>query len=292
MPGFKIVPLGKSRYFQFEVATCDDYIFCHKEIDDAMSEISSLSNVAAMPILFKRALSYGGQIIFHKQEGFLNAWIEKVYGSGANSLTSKLIKFDGFVYNVAATDLFKSLESRCKPDFKDFITSGDKLIRIDINNRVIHTEKHDLEYDNIINTIPLDAFLRFCGIEPELDKKDLHTFVVETNELDFEGASELLVVDQNIDFFKCTRIAKKAYQFYSTSEIMNLPQYLNLLMNNYDILSATVVRDAIPLGEYEYNKLEDNGIYCVGSNAQWDDMMDLSSCILKIVRISNRFSKN
>ena len=61
------------------------------------------------------------------------------------------------------------------------------------------------------------------------------------------------------------------------------------MMNKFDILSATVVKKAIPLGDpNKHKELEQYGITCVGSSAQWDDMMDVSSCIKKLMRISNK----
>lgn len=286
LPEYRIIPIGKSRYYQYEVSTCDDYIFCHDEIEDFIKE-HSFSFGQIIPVFFKRALSYSGQIMFNKNEGFFDSWLSKVYGSSAHPAANKLIKFDSFVYNIACVDLFKNVEKKCKPDFRDFILDQNKIKHVDINNRIIHTNKGQLEYESIINTIPLDSMFNLCGIEHDLESRDLHTFVIETADLDFEGASELLVVDNNIDFFKCTRIGKQVYQFFSIEEIANLPKYLDLFVSKYDILSATVVRNAIPLSDHNKHKeLEQYGIMSVGSNAQWDDMMDVSSCIRRLIRMS------
>lgn len=286
LPDYAIIPLGKSRYYQFPVPTCDDYIFCHKDIDDFIIEVSKTKPI---PVFFKKALSYSGQIIFGRNEGFLNNWLNKIYGLDMNPNALTLTKLDSFVYNISATDIFKIVEKHCKQYFRAFIESGDKFKSIDVENKIIYTNKEQLGYDHIISTIPLDVMCEACGIEHKLESKDLHTFVVETPDLNFEGASELLVVDDNIDFFKCTRIGKQTYQFYCTKEIINLPSYLSLLMNRYDILNATVVRKAIPLGEPDQHRdLEQHGIFCVGSNAQWDDMMDISSCIRRLMRIASQ----
>jgi len=285
LPDYKIIPVGKSRYYQFPVATCDDYILCHKDIDDFIKDVAKTQMI---PVFFKRALSYSGQIIFGRNEGFVNNWLQKVYGEDRNPNALALTTLDTFVYNVSATDIFKIAEKECKQHFRKFIECGDKFKSIDTENQVLYTNKEQVPYEHIINTIPLDTIFNACNLDHNLESKDLHTFVVETNELDFEGASELLVVDDNIDFFKCTRVGKQTYQFYCMEEIIDLPAYLSLLMNNFDILSATVVRKAIPLGNYDTHKeLEQYGITSVGSNAQWDDMMDVSSCIRRLMRIAN-----
>ena len=287
LPDYIIIPTGKSRYFKYNVATCDDYIICHKEIDGFIHQFTTQFKAPIVAIFFKRALSYCGQLIFNKNE-FINAWIHKVYGNDGNPFTSELIKFDFFVYNISSTDLFKIIEPICKPHFKDFIQTNDSLNFIDINNKIIYTKHKQLEYENIISTIPLDAMFKYCNIQRELKSKDLHTFVVETESLNFEGASELLVVDDNIDFFKCTRLRETIYQFFSSIEIQNLPSYINLFINKYNLLSATVVRKAIPLGDIkQHEELNKYNIYCIGSNAQWDDMVDVSSCILRLLRFKS-----
>lgn len=285
-PDYTIIPVGKSRYYQYNVATCDDYIFCHKDIDEFIKEIAPETHMQPIPVFFKKALSYCGQIIFGRNEGFINTWLHKVYGEDINPNALTLTKLDSFVYNISGTDIFKVVEKRCKQHFREFIERKDKFKSIDVQDKIIYTNHEQLPYEHIINTIPLDAISDICGIEHNLESKDLHTFVVETPDLDFEGASELLVADENIDFFKCTRVGKQIYQFYSLKEIINLPTYLNLFMNKFDILSATVVRKAIPIGDLNQHKeFEKYNITCVGSNAQWDDMMDISSCIKRLIRI-------
>lgn len=290
MPDYEIIPVGKSRYYKFPVATCDDYIVCHKDIDDFIGDIAKKTSLnQAIPVFFKRALSYSGQIIFGKNEGFLNNWIYKIYGNGSNPNSNNLIKLDSFVYNISCTDVFKVAENHSKKFFREFVECGDKFKSIDTKNRIIYTNKNCFEYEHIINTIPLDALYKYCGFDDEFDYKDLHTFVVETDDLDFEGASELLVVDQEINFFKCTRVGRKTYQFFGTSEIIDLSRYLSMFMSRFDILSATVVRKAIPIGDHnKHRETEQHEITCVGSNAQWDDMMDVSSCIKRLIRIANK----
>jgi len=288
LPKYTIIPTGKSRYYKFPVATCDDYIFCHKDIDEFIKQFVVKAGTPSVPVFFKRALSYYGQIIFGRSEGFLNSWLNKVYGHTPHPAADRLITFDGFVYSMSCVDLFKILEESCKSHFREFIKGGDKLRSIDTKSKIIYTNHTQLEYESIINTIPLDAMYKYCGVDGEFESKDIHTFVVETGDLNFEGASELLVVDDNIDFYKCTRVGKSTYQFFSGKEINSLSSYLNMFMNKYDILNATMVKKAIPLGDHKrHEELEQFGITSVGSNAQWDDFMDISSSIRRLMRLGN-----
>lgn len=276
-PTFEIIPVGKSRFYQYNVATCDDYIFCHPDIDGLIGDITQK---AFVPVIFKRAISVNGQLIFNKNEPFINEWLNKTYNNKPNPYGLDLIKMEGFAYNSSASDLFKILEPKLKQSFKTFVESGEKIRCIDTDNKIIHTSRRRIEYTNIINTIPLDALLKFCNKQQELESLDLHTFVVETDDLNFEGSSELLVIDGSIDFHKCTRIGKRAYQFFTTKQIDDLRSYLNLFMKKYDLISGTCVKNAVPIGPSP--SLELPGIISVGSCAQWDDFMDVSSSIRRL----------
>jgi hypothetical protein len=287
-PDYTLIPLGKSRYYQFEVSTCDDYIFCHDSVDEFIKNFVPKTELITTPVFYKRALSYSGQLVFNKNESFTKMWLNKVYGDDLHPNAYDLTIFDSFVYSMSCSDMFKVLEKECKKDFRKFVEVGDKIKSIDTESRTIYTKNTVIEYENIISTIPLDGLYNLCGVEVTLPSKDLHTFIAETDNLDFEGASELLVVDGEINFHKCTRIGRSAYQFFTTNDIPDIPALLNLILKKYELLSATVVRKAIPIGNHKLHEdLLQHGITCVGSNAQWDDMMDVSSCIKRLMRIKS-----
>lgn len=280
-PNFCIIPTGKSRFYQFDVATCDDYIFCSDIADNLIKEV--FGNFT--PLMFIRAISSNGQLIFGQASRiFINQLLMKTYGDQYNQLGDKIIRMEGFIYNKSCTDLFTKLEPIAKKDFKDFIISGNKILSIDADNKVIITRNGVMEYDKIINTIPLDALHDIIGIQHDLQTLDLHTFVIETDDLDFEGASELLVIDETIDFHKCTKLRNNIYQFFSTKDVGDIISYMKVFMKNYQLLSGTCVKKAIPIGSNitMHKDLEKYGIYSVGSCAQWDDMMDMSSCINRL----------
>ena len=53
-----------------------------------------------------------------------------------------------------------------------------------------------------------------------------------------------------------------------------------------------MVENAIPLGAMpQISSLEDNGIFCVGSYAQWDWCSDVGSNILRLLRFAARDGK-
>jgi len=282
-PEYHIIPIGKSRYYRYETALCDNYVFCNDAIDDVIKGISR----SFIPVLFKRAISYCGQIIFNCESQFIVDWLNKAYASQPHPHAAFAINKSGFIYNVYGTDIFQHLEKPSLLTCKDFILSGNKLVGIDVQNKTICTLHGNMPYEHIISTVPLDYLLDLCKIKHQLQSLDLHTFIIETSELDFEGASELLVADDNIDFFKCTRISDNCYQFYANKDIENISMYVSKFIKRFNIISATCVRKAIPIGDPPQHLIP-NEIYCVGSNAQWDDGMDISSCILRLLKLYNR----
>lgn len=285
-PDYHLIPVGKSRYYQYDAAICDDYIFCHKDVDEVVESIVR----SFIPVMFKRAISYNGQLIFNCDSPFMNNWANKAYNNNPHPRIKLSIQDDGFVYNCSCIDLFKKLEQKCISTCKDFILQQEKITQIDHLNRVVHTNKRLIEYDKLINTTPLNYILKLMGIENSLECLDLHTIIVETESLDFEGASELLVADANIDFYKCTFLGNNRYQFYSTKEIPDISSYLRVFMDRFDIISGTCVKEAVPVGDPSQYESMPGHIVNVGSNAQWDDGMDMSSCIRRLKRVEDLFN--
>lgn len=284
-PNYEIIPVGKSRYYQFDVATCDDYIFCHDNVDDIIKSIVGSST----PIMFKRAISHAGALTFNLESPFIDAWVEKTYNGDAHPYTKVAIKQDGFVYNHSCIDIFKQLEQPSINSCKEFIVGQEKVVKIDFQNQLIITNKRHIEYNKIINTVPLDYLMTLMDVDNELQSLDLHTYIVESDNIDFEGATELLIVDQEIDFHKCTFLGNSRYQFYTTKDISDISSYLQLMLSKFHIVSGTCVKKAIPIGDTtNFDKIPGN-IVCVGSNAQWNDGIDMSSCIRRLKKIDSLF---
>ena len=106
-------------------------------------------------------------------------------------------------------------------------------------------------------------------------------FLVKTKNLNFEGASEVLILDESIDFIKCTQISPSVYQFFSLTPVGNINNYLSLLMKNFEIIDGTCVKHAMSTSvPPDLSILPD--INCIGSMAQWDNMIDLSTAIRRL----------
>lgn len=274
-PNYEILPVGKSRFYRYDIATCDDYIIYDKDIDGFMNQFGSINHV-----YFKRALSMAGQIIFNTGGPYMDTWMKKVYDDVPPIIRNWYR--DGFIYNMRGSDIFKILESKCMSECKKFINNRESIKHIDTKNKIIITTHQCLDYDNIISTIPRNYLFNLCGITHDLTHRDLFTFVISTNDLDFEGASELLVVDGTIDFHKCTAIGKDQYQFYSINKISDLNAYLSVFIKKFSIMSATYIKEALPTGN-PLDHLVPQDITCIGSNAQWNDLIDLSMSIKNLI---------
>lgn len=284
LPEYQLIPSGKSRFFQYDIATCDDYIICHPDVDDVIKNISG----KFIPMFFKRAFSFGGDLLFAQNESFASMWLKKVYDEFP-AYAPSLIKMDMFVYNTSGSHIFKRIEKECIKTCADSIRNEEQVQSIDLQQKQIiltsSAGNRIINYENIINTLPLNVLFKLCNIDIELRSKDLHTCVLATDDLDFEGATEVLIIDDLIDFVKCTCIGKNLYQLFYTTDIQQLSSYLKLMVKKFELVSGTCVRNAIPCGiPTDYN-FADFGIKNVGSLAQWDDLVDISTCIRTLIQI-------
>jgi hypothetical protein len=80
--------------------------------------------------------------------------------------------------------------------------------------------------------------------------------------------------------------------FYCQENIVNPGAYLMAFMKNFDILDGTSIDNVIPVGPLpKLDTIDDFGIHCIGSSAQWDWCMDVSSCIIRLIKYSTEGDK-
>lgn len=145
------------------------------------------------------------------------------------------------------------------------------------------------DFDYAVNTIPLDGLNKLMNVEMELPAKDVHYYHIETNNLDFEGSNQVLVVDPMFSFYKASNIAPGRYLIYCHEMIDNPGVYFMPLMKSFDIIDGTSIKNAITMGPVpKPDWHESKGIYSVGSYAQWDWCMDVGSCVLRLQRYAQR----
>jgi len=140
-----------------------------------------------------------------------------------------------------------------------------------------------LPYSSLISTVPLDVLHHLLGWDVSLDVKDVHYCQIVTPNLDLEGATQVYVVDEYVEFFKVVQLDHCNYVLWSFEGLNE--GVVGKYLRDFKIAQQTVVRRAMPLDvPPNLQDLEAVGIRCIGSNAQWDDAMDVSSCIRRILK--------
>jgi hypothetical protein len=184
-----------------------------------------------------------------------------------------------------AKELYDRLLPMYIGDIKDNLET--KVVKID-NGKIIF-EKGESHYDKIISTIPLNALLGIIGIEHTLASDDYNVFLIATDSFDLEGAKRCFIGDTDIPFWKVNVLSSELYQFFANGTVINPEMTFNLLTKErFRILASTEIPEAFPQGpppEPIHEALGNIGITCVGSNAQWDYFADVSSSILRLVKM-------
>lgn len=278
---WEIIPQGRSRYFSFDPALADNYIV----VSDAAKEII---NIGREIKTIKRAFSIGGSLIFEPHEWAIDMYCHKVYDE-PNFIFKKLFKKNIEIFSLRNNDLYKMLLNKHSQDIKMSNAKYGQILEIKDGHILTTTGK--FPYSKALSTIPLDSLCKFLKIDMDLKAKDVWIYKIETDQLDFEGATEVFVLDNVFDFYKSTRLSKFEYQFFCLSEIKTPLEYFGAFTNNklnFSSVDATKISNAIPIAsmlpDLSFLK-NDHRIECIGSNAQWDDMADIGSCILRILKM-------
>lgn len=288
-PEWQVIPFGRSRFFTFNPALDDNFIIRSDEIDEPVRDICRIAT--ASTFVYRRAFDVSGVLFKKYDPGICLDWLGKVFGTRVPPQAEPYMnnRLDHTVYDIRVNQLYQSLLERYLPELKAEHVKG-KVTEIGSHYFVRAGKKE--EFDNSINTIPLSALNSLMGLEQELPSKPVHFCHIQTKNLDFEGFNQTLVADRNFSFYKVTNIAPERYLFYFHEEVPNLGPYLMALVNDFDILDGTSINEYLPLGPTpKLDHLEKMGIYSVGSYAQWDWCMDVSSCITRLVRYANRSFK-
>ena len=286
---WKIIPFYRSRYFSFNPALDDNFIIRDEKLDSFVNDMMGQLNVPVY--MYKRVWSINGQLVSQFDKELCHSWMYKIFGQELPSQSQVYFadRMNLFVYDIRINQLYQNL---CNQYISELQIENSEGQVTEIGDHYLIRGGKRLDFDNAISTIPLDSLLKLIGVTHSLQAKTVHYLHVETENLDFEGANQMLVVDQLIDFFKVTNIAPNRYLFYCNNNIQNPGNYLMQFMRQFDILDGTSIDGTIPIGLIpKIDIVEKNGVFCVGSSAQWDWCMDVSSCILRLLRYSQRGHK-
>lgn len=286
-PSYTIIPFFKSRFFSFNPALDDNFIIRDERLDSFIGELTGSSSF----ILYKRAYSILGDLKKDHSKEYDITWLAKLFGnypSQSEAYMKDRLSF--FVYDLRINKLYEALVNEFNEELKRENALGPVT---EVGDHYFVRNKIRYDYDKLVSTIPLDILLKLMGRDTSsIQSRSIHYLHVASSELDFEKNNQLLVLDESIDFFKTTNIAPDRYLFYFHRDIEQPGVYLMNFLQSFDIIDGTTIEGALPVGEKpKLDNLENADILCVGSSAQWDWCMDVGSCILRLLKYSNRDEK-
>lgn len=273
---WKIIPMGKSLYYSFNPPLADNYVIKDDAIDNYMDQFTLI------PVYTKLAFSIAGQLT-HNPAIALDPWLQKVYGPEIPPQTPGYWRrhLEYFSYGDCA-----DINARLQQRYMGELVSGEEKFgkATAISDHRITTTKTVLEYDNIISTIPLPALMKMLGYGVNLPSKDLYCYHLRTD-WDFEGSSHILVADREIEFYKVTKINQVNFVFYANKQIMQPGRYFMGFLKKFDLIGEVHLPEATPCGPIpDFQHVKDANILPVGSNAAWDDCLDVGSCIKRLLK--------
>jgi hypothetical protein len=281
-PNFVFVPFKRSRYYSFELPLAENIIRSHEKTDDIMEAISLENKIK---IIHKCPISYQGVLFWDHTNDIKDMYLRKVYDD-PNEYTDRLLQSTFSAYPMDALTLNDMLQKRYLEEINTAIRKYGQLERINLKEKKLIFRDGIVEFNRIISTIPLDALLKLCGMSLSLKSKSICYYHIISKKVNLEGASSCLVADSMFDFFQVHKVLD-GHIFWATDRIENPHQYFGQFLGyNLDILAAERIQDALPYGSIpDLSELNKHDVICVGSNAQWDDFMDLSSCIIRLLRV-------
>jgi hypothetical protein len=288
LPNWQLIPFKRSRYYSFEIPLAEPFIKRVDAIDEVMCKFSFENKI---PIIEKNPISFGGQLIFQDNNDVKMLYLKKVYGDDYPTHFIKLLPSTYSIYPMGPIQLYQKLQEKLKPKIDGSIVNLGTLIGIDLGRKELIFKEGRKEFETIISTIPLDVLAKLCRFELELKSKAVCYYRIGTNKIDLEGARQCLVADGSIDFFRVVKLPiEHEYLFWTWDKLENPYEYFGKFLGyNLDLIEAARVDKAIPIGPRpDLSELEMKGIYCVGSNAEHDDMMCVGSCMSKILRLTNK----
>jgi len=282
-PDYVLVPFKKSRYYHFEIPLADNVIKYDKRINDFMSGVCPVST----PIIEKQAFSFKGQLIFEDIKDLKELYFKKIYDYDLPSYIDPLIQITYSRYPFTVQQLHNKLQDKFLDQINQNVAQYGQLNKIDTQSHTLSFSKESVQYDNIISTIPLDALLKLIGMSMDLKSHDVCFYDIIAPKVDLEGAESCMVVDEELLFFKVIKIGKSEYVFWTFDKLDQSYEYFGkFLTYNLDMVEAHRIEKAIPMGlPPDLSVFNNFNIICVGSNAQWDDWMDVTSCIIRLLKI-------
>jgi len=281
-PSWKFIPFKQSRYFSFEIPLCDDFIVFNDSVELFFKKCCPNYNI----LIHKRPFSFSGKLIY-EPDLCLDSYLSKVYGDFIPLSARMQFKNTFATFSHSCLSLHSSFQREFRQEIMTGVGYG-PLDFIDCNERTLRfANGTKLDFQNLISTIPLDALLKLCNVDMKLSSKTVYLYRVH-KKLDLEGADSVLVSDHEISFFKVFKLSDDEHVFCTFEPFESPYGYLGGFIGyDLDLKESFLIHNYLPIGDPpSLSSLEKSNIFCVGSNAQWDDFMDVSSSIKRLLRFS------
>lgn len=285
----EILPLGPSRFYSQGVPGWgDDFIVYNEQINSAIINLGC----NLQPLFFKRPINIAGNLLYNSN--FLEHYLNKI-GLNSDSKALEYYKTNFMVYSFSCIQLWEKLKRQLIGDIKSFYDKHAQAKKILlIKDHEIFLDNGDvIEYDNLISTVPYYVLCRYLKIEDNNDYEDIYYYYIKDNKIDIENANQVLICDVEIPFNKCTKISNNKYMleiignYYD--DIYNA--LYPILGGDFEILKAHMVEKGhIYGGAVDQKTLNDNDIFCIGSYAQCDPLINLGNDIQRIMTMMNKIN--
>lgn len=277
---WSFIPFKQSRFYSFEIPLADDFIVYDDNVGDVLRSFFGDFSV----IIYKRPFSYGGQLIWEPGGDSHESYLSKMYDD-PNHVVGKRMKTVFSVFSYSSLAIHRILLHEFQNEIMNCLGYGE-LKSIDMKKHLLILSKATIHYDRIISTIPLNCLMKLCGLSCDLKSKDVCYYRIGSASVNLEGAKTVLVSDYSINFFKVYNIRDNEYIFCTFDPIDNPYSFFGSVIGyNHDLIESTRIVESLPIGDVpDLSVLRDGGVECVGSCAQWDDFMDVSSCVNRLTK--------
>lgn len=288
LPDYRMIPFGRSQFYGWDYPLAEDYISVHDSADEYVRRYKPDIDIILRTKEYKRPFSVAGQLIYSANIPNLTSvpYLTKVYGD-ASDLKQKLVSNTIFqVYEeITCNMIYKKLDESLKLSILNDLNEFGKLEEIDYKNHIIKTSKTTFEYESIISTIPLDLLLYYMKENVDLKYRSIFAYLIQTNTLDFEGADQVFVVEDDIDFYSVTEVGFNMFLFKSFIEL-NEP-FLKMVLQKFNIINKVKIDKYIPVNNIDIKPIEAHNINLVGSLARWDDFYDVGASIHHLMKLKH-----
>lgn len=278
---WKIIPFGPSRFYSTEVpAWGDDFIIYGEKPKQIFDEW----NLKTVPLIFNRGFNISGNILYNNS--FIQNYFSKIQYE-ENPLYKDYFKTTFMVFPFSCIQLWTKLIREYITEIKAFYDNKPKISSIK-DHKIILSNNEIIEYDNLISTIPYNILCKYMNINYECKNKDIYYYFINDTKTDLEKANQLLICDEIVPFHKCTKISTDKYLIEIIDKYFdNIYETLySILGHEFDIIKANSIAKAHVVPDIIDNDiLKINNITCIGSYAQCDPLMDISSCINRIYKL-------